>query len=202
MNPEFLAAATLIELTPRPNMAWLALLGASRGRTPALASVAGIALGLTIAGAVAAIGVATLLAAEPWLFQALRVAGAAYLLYLAYDAWQSSLEDSADNIDQSLGRYFQQGLFSNIVNPKAYLFYAAVLPQFVDATRAIGLQLWTLTAAYVAIATTIHAAIAIFAGTFNVFLSQPSWRIRVGRVFAGLLAAVAAWFYISTGKTA
>jgi threonine/homoserine/homoserine lactone efflux protein len=202
MNPEFIAAATLIELTPGPNMAWLALLGASRGRAPALASVAGIALGLAVAGAVAAVGAATLLTAEPWLFQALRIAGSAYLLYLAYDAWRASMKDPAGGLDQPMGHFFRQGLFSNVINPKAYLFYAAVLPQFVDATRDIGPQLWTLTAVYVAIATAIHAAVVIFAGSLNALLSKLSWRMITGRVFAGLLIAVAVWFYISTGKPA
>jgi threonine/homoserine/homoserine lactone efflux protein len=202
MNLEFLAAATLIELTPGPNMTWLALLGATRGRAPALASVAGIALGLAISGAVAAIGMAAVLATQAWLFQALRIAGAAYLLYLAYDAWRASAKDPVDIADQPMSRFFGQGLVANIVNPKAYLFYAAVLPQFVDGTRAIGPQLWALTAAYVAIATAIHAAIAVLAGTLNAYLRKPAWRIVAGRVFAGLLVAVAAWFYVSTARPA
>ena len=66
---EFLAASLLIELTPGPNMAWLALLGASRGRLAALAAVAGVALGLSVAGTAAALGVSTLIGTTPWLFQ-------------------------------------------------------------------------------------------------------------------------------------
>jgi threonine/homoserine/homoserine lactone efflux protein len=202
MNLEFLVAATLIELTPGPNMAWLALLGATRGRVAALASVAGIALGLAIAGAIAGLGVTALLTTEPRIFEALRIAGAAYLLYLAYDAWRAAAKEVGDGLDRALSRYFRQGLLSNIVNPKAYLFYAAVLPQFVDVTREPGPQLWTLTAIYVVIATAIHSAIAVFAGTFNTLFSRPSLRMGVGRVFAGLLVAVAAWFYVSSGRTA
>jgi threonine/homoserine/homoserine lactone efflux protein len=201
MNLEFLLAATLIELTPGPNMAWLAMLGASRGRTPALASVAGIALGLAIAGAVAAVGVAAFLESEPWLFTALRIAGTLYLLYLAFDAWRSSTKEAADHLDQPIARFFGQGLVSNIVNPKAYLFYATILPQYIDPKTSLAPQFWALTASYVAIATVIHAAIAIFSGTFNVYLSKQSLRARIGRIFAGLLVVVAAWFYISAGRT-
>ena len=84
----FLLASLLIELTPGPNMTWLAALGASRGRTAALAAVAGIALGLAFAGAVAGIGLSALIASQPWLIDGLRWAGALYLLYLAYDAWR------------------------------------------------------------------------------------------------------------------
>jgi threonine/homoserine/homoserine lactone efflux protein len=202
VNPEFIIAATLIELTPGPNMAWLAMLGASRGRASALAAVSGIALGLAIAGAVAAIGVSTILSRQPWLFEAMRIAGALYLLYLAYDALRSADLPVDDKPAQSLQRYFGQGLLSNILNPKAYLFYAAVVPQFVSASSPLMLQLALLTAVYVAIATTIHGAIAIFSGTFQSLFMRQAWRTAMGRIFAGLLAAVAVWFYISTGKAA
>src|SRR6185503_21053840 len=128
MFPEFLAAAVLIELTPGPNMAWLALLGASRGRVAALAAVAGVALGLSIAGAAAAFGVSALIDATPWLFPTLRWAGSIYLLYLAWDSWRDSTAPLETRFDESLQRYFGQGLVSNVLNPKTYLVFAAVLP--------------------------------------------------------------------------
>ena len=90
MLGEFAIAAILIELTPGPNMAWLALLAVSRGRLTRLAAVLGVALGLSFAGVAAAIGVAALIAATPWIFQLLRWAGSLYLLYLAWDAWRST----------------------------------------------------------------------------------------------------------------
>jgi threonine/homoserine/homoserine lactone efflux protein len=202
VNPEFIIAATLIELTPGPNMAWLALLGASRGRTPALAAVAGIALGLSIAGAVAAVGVTALLTRQPWMFDALRIAGALYLLYLAYDALRSARLAPPEKPGQSLPRYFTQGLVSNILNPKAYLFYAAVVPQFADPAQPLMPQLALLSMAYVAIATLIHGAIAMFSGAFQAFFAQPAWHRAISRVFAGALVAVAVWFYVSTGRPA
>jgi threonine/homoserine/homoserine lactone efflux protein len=199
MIPGFLLAALLIELTPGPNMAWLALLGAARGRKAALAAVAGIALGLSIAGIAASLGLSALIGTTPWLFQALRWAGAAYLLYLAYDAWRDSSAPPALEDDGSLSRHFGQGLVSNILNPKAYLFYASVLPQFIDTSLPLLAQLLTFSALYVAVATLVHGAIALVSGSLNPLFADRRRARILGRVFAVLLAAVAAWFFIATG---
>ena len=195
---EFLAASLLIELTPGPNMAWLALLGASRGRLAARAAVAGIALGLSVAGTAAALGVSTLIVTTPWLFLGLRWAGSLYLLYLAWDSWRESTAPQDTQFEEPLLRYFSQGLLSNILNPKAYLVFAAVLPQFVNPAQPLLAQLITLTALYVGVATAVHAAIALLAGSFSRFFADPVWSRRLGRVFAVLLAAVAIWFFFAT----
>ncbi len=195
---EFLAAAVLIELTPGPNMAWLALLGASRGRVAALAAVVGVALGLSIAGAAAALGVSALIGTTPWLFQALRWAGSLYLLYLAWDSWRDSMAPLETQFNEPLRRYFGQGLLSNMLNPKAYLVFAAVLPQFVNPTQTLLSQLITLSALYVGVATAIHAAIALLAGSFNRFFADQARARILGRVFAVLLATVAIWFFYAT----
>ena len=198
MLPEFLVAAILIELTPGPNMAWLALLGASRGRIAALAAVAGVALGLSIAGAAAAFGVSALIGTTPWLFQALRWAGSLYLLYLAWDSWRDSTAPLKAQFDEPLRRYFGQGLLSNMLNPKAYLVFAAVLPQFVNPAQPLLTQLITLSALYVGVATVIHAAIALLAASFNRFFADQARARILGRVFALLLTAVAIWFFYAT----
>ena len=195
---EFLAAAILIELTPGPNMAWLALLGVSRGRIVALAAVAGVSLGLTMAGIAAALGVSALIGTTPWLFQALRWAGSLYLLYLAWNAWRDSTAVQETRFDAPLRRYFSQGLVSNMLNPKAYLVYAAILPQFIDPAQSLLAQLVTLTALYVGVATAVHATIAMLAGSFNRFFSDTILAKRLGRTFALLLVAVAVWFLYAT----
>jgi threonine/homoserine/homoserine lactone efflux protein len=199
MPVEFLLTAILIELTPGPNMAWLALLGASRGSIAALAAVAGIALGLAIAGVAAAFGVSALIGTTPWVFQALRWAGALYLLYLAWDAWHSADGSHVGKFDQPVLRYFNQGLVSNMLNPKAYLVYAAVLPQFIDVHQALLAQLALLTGVYVVVATVIHAGIALLAGSLSGFVVQPARFQKVSRLFAVLLSLVAVWFFYATG---
>jgi threonine/homoserine/homoserine lactone efflux protein len=196
---EFIVASVIIELTPGPNMTWLAVLGATRGRASALAAVAGICLGLAFAGLVAGLGLTLLFDNYPSLITGLRWVGTLYLLYLAYDAWVDS--DAAEKIEEnSKLAYFAQGLISNILNPKAYLFYAAILPQFITIPDHPAQQVALLTAIYVAIATVIHAAIAILAGSLSGWLEHSPQAKLVRRCLAVAIAIAAVWFFISTGN--
>jgi threonine/homoserine/homoserine lactone efflux protein len=193
----FLLASTLIELTPGPNMTWLAVLGAARGRKIALAAVAGICLGLAIAGLVAGIGLTAVLTQWPVLFQALRWIGTLYLFYLAWEAWTTA-EDQDKPTDGGVAKAFEQGLISNILNPKAYLFYAAVLPQFISGELSVFTEVSMLTAIYVAVATTIHAAIAILSGSLANFLDTSPKAVTIRKSLAILIAIAAVWFFYST----
>lgn len=196
---EFIIASIIIELTPGPNMTWLAVLGATRGRGAALAAVAGICLGLAFAGLVAGLGLTLLFDNHPSLLTGLRWLGTFYLFYLAYDAWIDS--KAAKKIEvKSKSAYFTQGLISNVLNPKAYLFYAAILPQFITITDQPRQQIALLTAIYVAIATVIHASIAILAGSLANWLEQSPQAILVRRCLAVAIAMAAIWFFISTGN--
>jgi threonine/homoserine/homoserine lactone efflux protein len=200
MLAAFAITALLIELTPGPNMTWLAVLGASRGRGIALAAAAGIALGLAIAGLVAGFGLTAILAEVPTLFTALRWAGTLYLLYLAWDAWRDS-NDARSRDHQSATQAFQQGLISNILNPKAYLFYAAMLPQFVDQSQPGPSQIFLLSAIYVAIATAVHATIAVLTGTAAEWLQHSKQAIFIRRIMAVAIVCAAVWFFYSTRMT-
>ena len=153
---------------------------------------------MSIAGAAATFGVSALIGTTPWLFQVLRWAGSLYLFYLAWDSWRDSAAPQETQFDEPLRRYFGQGLLSNMLNPKAYLVFAAVLPQFVDPAQPLLTQLIKLSALYVGVATIIHAAIALLAGTFNRFFADRARARMLGRVFALLLAAIAIWFFYAT----
>lgn len=194
----FILTAILVELTPGPNMTWLAVLGATRGRIPALAAVVGICVGLSFAGIVAGIGLSTLLASFPVLLTALRLVGTLYLFYLAYDAWQDSAEVRHD-AEQPSSVYFVQGLVSNALNPKAYLFYAAILPQFFKDAENTMNQVISLTAVYVLIATIIHSIIAIMSGSIAGWLERSPHATTLRKSLAIVIALAAVWFFISTG---
>lgn len=196
----FILASILIELTPGPNMTWLAVLGAGRGRATALAAVAGICLGLAIAALVAGLGLTAVMLQFPALFQVLRWAGTLYLLYLAWDAWNDG-NGEISHTNATRGVAFRQGLISNILNPKAYLFYAAMLPQFISGEMAIGLEVALLSAIYVAIATFIHAGIALLSGSLATFLEVSPHATTIRRGLALLIAAAAIWFFYSTQVT-
>jgi threonine/homoserine/homoserine lactone efflux protein len=198
MMNAFIITALIVELTPGPNMTWLAVLGATRGRIAAFAAVAGICIGLAFAGLVAGLGLSIILTTFPAVLTALRWAGTLYLFYLAYEAWQNS-EISELDADQPASVYFVQGLVSNALNPKAYLFYAAILPQFFNPANEPMHEVIILTAIYVAVATFIHSLIALMSGSLAGWLARSSHTKTLRRILALAIAAAAIWFFISTG---
>ena len=194
----FLLTAIIIELTPGPNMTWLAVLGATRGRAAALFAVAGVALGLALAGLVAGLGLTVLFNNYPSLITALRIAGTLYLFYLAYDAWTDA--DGGEAVTEKSNKaYFTQGFISNALNPKAYLFYVAILPQFLNVHDRRTQMLALLTAIYVVVATSIHACIALAAGSMAEWLAHSPQAKLLRRCLAVAIGAAAIWFFISTG---
>lgn len=196
----FISSSILIELTPGPNMAFLALISATKGRRHGFATTAGIALGLLIIGLLAAAGVGAVVARNPILFQILRWGGIAYLLYLAWEGWREAGESSPHRADAASGdlTYFRHGLTVNLLNPKAALFYITVLPTFLSSREADWSEIFGLTFLYVGIATAIHVLIVVFAGTFHRFLDDPKTSLWVRRGLALALALTAVWFGWST----
>lgn len=194
---EFLTAAFLMELTPGPNMMWLAIVAAREGRGAGLRAVAGIALGLALLAVAVTAGLAALLASYPAAFEVLRWGGVLFLLYLAFEAWIGG--DSEPSLDRPDGsRYFRRGLIINILNPKAVSVFAVLVPGFLpsatlSATLALGLI-------YVAIATGVHLSIVAFAGNFQKALASPKRERLVRRLFAISLLVVAIWFAITSAK--
>jgi len=90
----FFLTSLAIELTPGPNMAYLALVGVSRGRSDGMMAVAGVALGLLLLGAVVGVGLGSLILENRAIYQGVRWGGAAYLVWLAYDAWRDGQRGS------------------------------------------------------------------------------------------------------------
>lgn len=192
----FALASFLIELTPGPNMTWLVLVAAEEGRRKGFAAVAGVALGLSLVGAVSAVGVAEIVKSSALAYETLRWAGILFLLYLAYDGWRGG--GGGEGAD---GRgYFLRGLLANLLNPKAFLFYVSVLPTFVDPAGDLMDETLSLTTIYVLIATSIHAFLVAAAGALRPLLTRPEIERRVRRSLAVVLALVALWFAFSTAR--
>lgn len=194
----FAAACALIELTPGPNMAYLALIAATHGRRAAFAAVLGVALGLSVIGAAAALGLATLIANSPVLYHALLWLGVGYFLWLAWETWQSARETSVGNIKlEDSAQFFWRGLVTNLLNPKAAIFYIAVVPTFVTPTGNLLAQTLTLSMIFVAIATLIHTGIILLAGTAQPLLANAQRSGMVRRGFAVALVGIALWLAMS-----
>ena len=161
----FSLTSTIIELTPGPNMGYLAVLSATNGRRAGFAAVAGIALGLLVLGIAAALGLAAAISASPILYQIIRWAGIAYLFWLAYEGWQESSEPISEASDerQKPSKYFLRGLGTNLLNPKAGLFYVVMLPTFISPDHSVMFQTVILSIIFVVIATLIHTCVVALA---------------------------------------
>ena len=198
----FALTCLIVEITPGPNMAWLAALSLSRGWQTGLAAVAGVALGLSAYGVAAALGVAAIIESSPVLYQALRWGGVAYLLWLAWDAWSTADEITESDITDGhhhRASAFRRGLVTNLLNPKAAVFYVAMLPEFVNVPAGnVFAQTLTLSAIYVAIATAIHAGIVLLASSVRGLVTRSGRMKTVRRVLAVALAGVAVWLAWAT----
>jgi threonine/homoserine/homoserine lactone efflux protein len=136
----FLAASVALYLTPGVDMAFIAITGSRQGARAGTVAALGISGGCIVHTLAAAIGVSALIMASQTLFTALKVAGAAYLVYLAWKMLRTPAQGPAVPASQpepahGYGRIFSQAALINILNPKVGIFMMAFLPQFVDPAR-------------------------------------------------------------------
>ncbi|MFM9936883.1 MAG: LysE family translocator [Novosphingobium sp.] len=193
----FALAVLLIELTPGPNMAWLAGLAATEGRRTGMSAVAGVAIGLLASGTLAALGLAAVLAAAPALWKILRFAGAAMMGWLAIEAWRGAGE-AAPGAPTGDGtrRAFFTGALINLLNPKAYMFFVVVAPQFLNGdVLSLGNAL-LLSVVSAVIATAIHCGIVLAGSKAQAWLTDSARTQWVRRAFAVVMFGVAVSFLL------
>ena len=199
----FALTCFVIEITPGPNMAYLAALSLSQGVRAGIAAVAGIALGLSVYGVAASLGLSAVIDNSAFLYETLRWGGVAYLLWLAWDAWAAERDVAPEAVEGGIGPWtaFRRGLITNLLNPKAAVFYVAVLPDFFQIGKgSVSAQTLMLSAIDVGIATAIHLIIVLLASQLQSVIATPGLRRTVRRVLAVLLAAIAVWFALSTSR--
>lgn len=192
----FALVALGMVLTPGPNMIYLVSRSICQGPVAGLVSLGGVALGFVIYMLCAAFGITALVLAVPYAYDALRLAGAAYLLYLAWQAVRPggrSPFQVRDLPPDGLRRLFLMGLATNLLNPKIAVLYLSLLPQFVDPERGSVLaQSLVLGSAQIAVSVTVNAVIALAAGSIAGFLgSRPTWLTVQRWLMGGVLAALA-----------
>jgi threonine/homoserine/homoserine lactone efflux protein len=196
----FALVALGLALTPGPNMIYLVSRSISQGRKAGLVSLVGVVLGFIVYMLFAAFGITALLMTVPLAYGALRLAGALYLLYLAWQAVRPGglapfqVHDlPADSPKQLM----VMGFLTNLLNPKAAVLYLSLLPQFISPERGNALgQSLALGFTQIAISVSVNAVIAIMAGTIASFLAgRPIWltvqRWLMGAVLAGLALRMA-----------
>jgi threonine/homoserine/homoserine lactone efflux protein len=201
----FLLAVLLLELTPGPNMAYLATLALSRGRTAGLIATAGVAFGLAVHAMVAGLGAGALIQQYPLLYDVVRWIGVGYLLYLAWEGWRTEKETSPEraNLAVVAGPLFMRGFLSNVFNPKSVLFFVSVLPTFVGTgpgAPSLPTQMTVFGILYVGIATAVHGMIVILATQLRPWLVEGPRQQTVRRILSLLLALVAIWLAWTTRR--
>lgn len=195
---EALLGIALVELglviVPGPNMIYLVSRSIAQGRRAGLISLAGVGIGFLAYLLAASAGLATLFALVPQIYLTLKLAGAAYLLWLAWNALRpggASVFATQELEPDRPRKLFGMGLLTCLLNPKIAILYISLLPQFLDPSRGhLGPQSLILGLTQLTVGVLMNAVFVITAGSVAVFLSRrPTW-MRIHRYLTGTALAV------------
>lgn len=200
----FVAAVIVLALTPGPDM--LLYLGKTiaQGRRAGLVTLGGALSGILAHTMLVAIGLSALIAASATAFTVVKVAGALYLIYLAFDAIRNGTRFSlrSDTVPEPLAALYLKGLFVNLLNPKIIVFFITFLPQFVspgDSNPTA--RLLILGAGFIGVAVPICVAQILLAGAVaDVLRRSPRATRAIDYVFAGVMGAFAVRLAFAEGK--
>lgn len=196
----FAGAALLMVLTPGPNMIYLISRSICQGRRAGVLSLFGVIAGFLVHMLAAAIGLTTLFLAVPLAYEALKGAGAAYLLYLAYQAVKPGARSPFEARDLPIHpprKLFLMGFITNLLNPKIAVFYLSIFPQFVSPEYgSVFAQSIQLGLTQIAVSFSVNLCIALSAARLAGWLARsPRWlavqRYLMGAVLAGLAVRLA-----------
>lgn len=194
-------ATLVMVLTPGPNMMYCVSRTLCQGRNAGLVSLAGVQLGLVVHIVAAAAGLTALLMAVPFAFDMIKLAGAAYLLWLAWQAVKPGGRSPFETRNLPIARnatLFRMGLITNLLNPKVAMFYLSIFPQFLHPEY--GSVLWQslqLGVVQIMVSASVNAMIIFAAAGITYFLQhRPLWtsiqRYVMGTVLATLALRIAA----------
>jgi threonine/homoserine/homoserine lactone efflux protein len=197
----FAFAVLLLALTPGPVWIYLISRTLTQGRRAGYFSLIGVMAGVVVHLLAAALGLSALLLAVPAAFDAIKLAGAAYLLWLAWNTLRGggfsftpqALDPVADRV------LFRQSLTASVINPKVAVFYLSLFPQFVDpAGGNVLLQSLTLGVVHVTVSTLVDGSLVTVAGGLAVWLgARPGW-LRVQRWVLGVaFGGLAIWLALT-----
>ncbi|KAB8165253.1 LysE family translocator [Streptomyces sp. 3MP-14] len=194
------AVALGMALTPGPNMLYLVSRSITQGRASGLTSLGGVALGFLIYLTAANLGLSVVFAVVPGLYLAVKLAGAGYLGWLAWQALRPggvSVFARRELPAESRRRLFTMGLMTCLLNPKIALMYVSLIPQFVDPEAGhVMVQGFVLGSVQVVVGVAVNGSCVLAAGAIAVFLGRrPGWlraqRYVMGSVLGGLAVHLA-----------
>jgi len=196
----FAAACLALTMTPGLDMLLIMSRSLTQGRRSGFATLAGIISGTYCHALAAALGLSQLFLAVPLAYDAVRYAGAAYLLLLAYKAFRThgtTMAPAAGLPRYLVGQVFRQGLATNLLNPKMALFVLALFPQFVrPGEGSVAVQIMVLATLLNLIGLVVNGAVILTASRMRqVFAGRTRFRrapqFLLGTVFAALAARLA-----------
>lgn len=199
----FIIATTLLSLAPGPDNVFVLTQSALYGKGSGVLVTLGLSTGLIVHTTAVAFGVAAIFQTSVVAFIALKMVGAIYLLYLAWQAFRASasqLETPKSNLRSGWALY-RRGIIMNITNPKVSIFFLAFLPQFASpAQGSLAPQIFILGGVFIIVSFVIFSAIAVLAGTLGGWLnSSPKAQIYLNRVAGVVFAGLA--FKLVTAST-
>jgi threonine/homoserine/homoserine lactone efflux protein len=201
----YFVACAVLAATPGPDMALFLQKTLGGGRSHGFAALAGAMTGILAHTFAAALGLSALIAASSRLYGALKIVGALYLLWLAYNALRrgaASRFETRGAPSASLGKTYLTGVLINLTNPKIVLFFVTFLPQFVDPGEASPApKFFFLGAAFVAIALVVNGLLILIAARFVAVARANPRAVRLfDYAIAGVMGGFAARLLIAQGK--
>ena len=195
----FFIACVVLALVPGPDNIFVLAQSALRGRVAGLIVTLGLCTGLIVHTTAVALGVAAIFQASAVAFTVLKLVGACYLLYLAWQAFRAAATEINARKDGVLGaqQLYRRGIIMNVTNPKVSIFFLAFLPQFADPTRGpLALQLMLLGGVFILATVLVFGGVALLAGSLGQWLNRSARAQRVmnriaGMVFVGLALKLA-----------
>ena len=192
----FALTACVMVLTPGPNMVYCISRTLTQGRAAGFISLGGVVLGFLVHLLAASVGLTALLLAVPLAFDAIKVAGACYLLWLAWQAVKpggSSPFEVRTLPQDSAVKLFRMGFITNLLNPKVAMFYLSFFPQFLHPERgSVLLQILTLGAIQISVSIAGNSMYILGASAISKFLSRSSFWMAAQRwIMGAVLGALA-----------
>lgn len=198
----FVIVATLLAVTPGADTLLVVRNVLTRGRTAALATVAGIAGGCVVHAVLSAVGVSLILVRSAEAFAALKLCGAAYLIALGVQSvWRWLRSNDRLSVEPAVGpgaasppsrrlRSFAEGLLTNLLNPKVGIFYLAFLPQFIGPGDAVLARSLLLAALHIGIGVVWLCVVSLGVGRIRPLVERPLWRARLDGMSGAVLIAL------------
>jgi homoserine/homoserine lactone efflux protein len=197
MNPDlflaFLMMTVVLIITPGPVVTLVVATGATDGMRAALLTVFGTTLGNALLIAAVAFGLNFVLASSALLFDLIRYAGAAYLVWLGIGLWRKTGKNAALPATTGGRVHLSRGFLVALSNPKAAAFFTAFLPQFVDPALPVRFQLAVMCVCFVLVAAALDSAWGIAAGLGRGWFIAPARARLLGRFSGTVLIGGGIW---------